>query len=82
MLPCSFRSQCNLLRIKYFTLIDVLLKLASLVKIFLNIQIEKLFKIIFSVSMNANHQHFVLFFNHQHQHAKHKYFTYFLITQI
>ena len=45
----SSRVNANFYEIKDFTLINILLKLASEVSIFFIIQIEKLFRIIFSM---------------------------------
>ena len=54
--------------------IDLLLKLANPASIFFNTQIEKLFKTIFSIVFNPNHQHFVSSLSY----AKHTYFYLFL----
>ena len=45
MPQCSLKNQCNIYEIQNFTLIDLLLKLASKASIFFNIQIGKLFPI-------------------------------------
>ena len=60
--------------IQDFTLIDLLLKLARSVSIFFNIQIEKFFKIIFSMVLHPNYQHFVSC----QSYTKHKYVYIFL----
>ena len=51
--------ECNFNEIQEFTLINLLLKLKSPASIFFNIEIEKLFKIIFSMVINLNRQNFV-----------------------
>ena len=56
-----------------FTLVDLLLKLASPESILFNIQIEKLLRIIFSMVININYHHFVSSLPY----AKHKYICIF-----
>ena len=69
----ALRANAHFYKIQEFTFIDLLLKLTSSVSIFFNIQIGKLFKIIFYMVFNLNHQHFVS----RQSYAKHKYFCIF-----
>ena len=55
----ALRAKAIFYEIQNFTLFDILLKLVSPASILLNIEIEKLFKIIASTVFNLNHQHFV-----------------------
>ena len=69
----ALRVNAIIYEIQDFTLIDLLLKLANPASTFLNIQIEKLIKIILSIVFNFNHHHFVSSLSY----AKHKYFYIF-----
>ena len=77
MLSCSFNSQCNFVRTLRVSIRSII-EISQSSLNFFNIQIEKLFKVIFSVVFNLNHQHFLSSLSY----AKHKYFYSFLGTQI